>query len=144
VKTCSGAPTAEAAQQASDVRLVSDFTTGSCKLLAGTQVLLEQEYYSVGGGFIEWKGCTPPKKNPPKYPFATMKELRAHAEKNNLTIAKVILANETSIKPRISKTFRDTYNPSSKYLIHLMSVPQPTFLHSNAEEPPRFLPSFLL
>jgi L-serine dehydratase len=26
------------------------------------QVLLEQEYYSVGGGFIEWKGYTPPKK----------------------------------------------------------------------------------
>src|SRR5262249_16663489 len=45
-----------------------------CKLLAGDDVLLEQEYYSVGGGFIEWKGYTPPKKNAPKYPFATMKE----------------------------------------------------------------------
>jgi L-serine dehydratase len=63
-------------------------------------VFLEQEYYSVGGGFFEWKGYTPPKKNPPKYPFSTMKELRAHAEKNNLTIAKVIMANETSILNR--------------------------------------------
>jgi L-serine dehydratase len=71
--------------------------TMTVKLLAGNEVLLEQEYYSVGGGFIEWKGYTPPKKNPPKYPFATMKELRAHAEKNNLSIAKVMLANETSI-----------------------------------------------
>jgi L-serine dehydratase len=71
--------------------------TMTAKLFAGNQVLLEQEYYSVGGGFIEWKNYTPPKKNPPKYPYATMKELRAHAEKNNLTIAKVILANETSI-----------------------------------------------
>jgi L-serine dehydratase len=71
-----------------------------CKLMGGTQVLLEQEYYSVGGGFIEWKGYTPPKKNPPKYPFATMKELRAHAEKNNLSIAKVMLANEMSIAGR--------------------------------------------
>ena len=71
--------------------------TMTCKLMAGNQVLLEQEYYSVGGGFIEWKGYKPPKKNQPKYPFATMKELRQHAEKNNLTIAKVILANETSI-----------------------------------------------
>jgi L-serine dehydratase len=70
------------------------------KLLAGNDVLLEQEYYSVGGGFIEWKGYTPPKKNPPKYPFATMKELRAHAEKNNLTIAQVILANEMAIAGR--------------------------------------------
>jgi L-serine dehydratase len=71
--------------------------TMTCKLLAGDKVLLEQEYYSVGGGFIEWKGYEPPKKNPPKYPFATMKELRAHAENNKTTIAKVILANEMSI-----------------------------------------------
>ena len=39
------------------------------KLMAGDKVLLEQEYYSVGGGFIEWKGYQPPKKNPPKYPY---------------------------------------------------------------------------
>jgi len=74
--------------------------TMTCKLLAGKNVLLEQEYYSVGGGFIEWKGYTPPKKNPPKYPFSTMKELRAHAEKNNLTIAQVMLANEMAIPGR--------------------------------------------
>src|SRR5262247_2747729 len=74
--------------------------TMTVKLLAGNDVLLEQEYYSVGGGFIEWKGYTPPKKNPPKYPFRTMKELRAHADKNNLTIAQVMLANEMSIPGR--------------------------------------------
>jgi L-serine dehydratase len=71
--------------------------TMTCKLLAGNDVLLEQEYYSVGGGFIEWKGYTPPKKNAPKYPFATMKELRAHADDNKTTIAKIMMANETSI-----------------------------------------------
>lgn len=74
--------------------------TMTCKLLAGDKVLLEQEYYSVGGGFIEWKGYTPPKKNPPKYPFRTMKELRAHADNNKLTIAQVMLANEMSIAGR--------------------------------------------
>jgi L-serine dehydratase len=74
--------------------------TMTAKLMAGDKVLLEQEYYSVGGGFIEWKGYTPPKKNPPKYPFGTMKELRQHAEKNNLSIAQVILANEMSITGR--------------------------------------------
>src|SRR5215470_13537592 len=74
--------------------------TMTAKLLAGNDVLLEQEYYSVGGGFIEWKGYTRPKKNPPKYPFATMKELRAHAEKNNLSIAQIMLANEMSIPGR--------------------------------------------
>jgi L-serine dehydratase len=71
--------------------------TMTVKLLAGNDVVLEQEYYSVGGGFIEWKGYTPPKKNPPKYPFATMKELRTHADTNKTTIAKIILANEMSI-----------------------------------------------
>jgi L-serine dehydratase len=77
--------------------------TMTVKLMAGNEVLLEQEYYSVGGGFIEWKGYTPPKKNPPKYPFSTMKELRAHAEKNNLSIAQVILANEMSIAGRTAE-----------------------------------------
>ena len=71
--------------------------TMTAKLMAGNDVLLEQEYYSVGGGFIEWKGYTPPKKNPPKYPYSTMTELREHAEKNKLSIAQVILANEMAI-----------------------------------------------
>jgi len=71
--------------------------TMTVKLLAGNDVLLEQEYYSVGGGFIEWKGYTPPKKNAPKYPFATMKELRTHADNNKTTIGKIMLANEMSI-----------------------------------------------
>src|SRR5258706_3133540 len=74
--------------------------TMTVKLLAGNDVLLEQEYYSVGGGFIEWKGYTPPAKNPPKYPFRTMKELRSHADNNKTTIAKIMLANEMSITGR--------------------------------------------
>src|SRR5712671_6934220 len=74
--------------------------TMTAKLMAGDTVLFEQEYYSVGGGFIEWKGYTPPKKNQPKYPYATMKELRQHAETNKLTIAQVVLANEMAISGR--------------------------------------------
>lgn len=71
--------------------------TMTCKLLAGDKVLLEQEYYSVGGGFIEWKGYQPPKKGQPKYPYSTMAELQAHAEKNNLTLAEVVMANEVAV-----------------------------------------------
>ncbi len=74
--------------------------TMTVKLMGGNTVLLEQEYYSVGGGFIEWKGYTPPKKNPPKYPYGTMKELRQHAEQNNISIAEVVLANEMAIPDR--------------------------------------------
>ncbi|KRA83344.1 L-serine ammonia-lyase [Altererythrobacter sp. Root672] len=69
-------------------------------LLAGDKPLLEQEYYSVGGGFIEWKGYEPPKKNPPKYPYSTMAEALAHAERDNLTLAQLMMANETSISGR--------------------------------------------
>ena len=72
--------------------------TMTCKLVgAGDKVIHELEYYSPGGGFYEWKGYTPPKKGQPKYPYATMKELRQHAEKNNLSIAQVIMANELSV-----------------------------------------------
>ena len=71
--------------------------TMTCKLMGGDAVLLEQEYYSVGGGFIEWKGYTPPKKGQPKYPYSTMKELLAHADKNKLSIAQLALANEVAV-----------------------------------------------
>jgi L-serine dehydratase len=71
--------------------------TMTCKLMAGDKVLLEQEYYSVGGGFIEWKGYQPPKKGQPKYPYATMKELQAHAEKDKLSFAQVVMANEVAV-----------------------------------------------
>lgn len=71
--------------------------TMTCKLMAGDTVVHELEYYSPGGGFYEWKGYTPPKKGQPKYPYATMKELREHAEKNNLSIAQLMMANELSV-----------------------------------------------
>jgi L-serine dehydratase len=71
--------------------------TMACKLMAGDKVLYEQEYYSVGGGFIEWKGYEPPKKGAPQYPYATMKELRQHAERNNLSVADVVMANEVAV-----------------------------------------------
>jgi L-serine dehydratase len=71
--------------------------TMTCKLMGGSEVLLEQEYYSVGGGFIEWKGYAPPKKGAPKYPYATMKELQAHADKDGLTVAQVVMANEVAV-----------------------------------------------
>jgi L-serine dehydratase len=74
--------------------------TMTVRLMGGSTPILEQEYYSVGGGFIEWKGYKPPKKDAPKYPFATMKELRQHAEQNNMSIADIILANEMSIPGR--------------------------------------------
>ena len=74
--------------------------TMTCKLMAGDKVVYELEYYSPGGGFIEWKGYEPPKKGQPKYPYATMNELQAHAEKNKLSIAEVVMANEIAVSGR--------------------------------------------
>jgi L-serine dehydratase len=71
--------------------------TMTCKLMAGDKVLLEQEYYSVGGGFIEWKGYTPPKKGAPKYPYSTMAELLTHAEGAKISVAQLVMANEVAV-----------------------------------------------
>jgi L-serine dehydratase len=60
-------------------------------------VLHELEYYSVGGGFIEWKGYQPPQKGAPKYPYSTMQELQAHAERDRLSVAQVVMANEVAV-----------------------------------------------
>jgi L-serine deaminase len=48
----------------------------------------------VGGGFIEWKGYQPPKKGQPKYPYSTMVELLRHAQRDKLSVAQVVKANE--------------------------------------------------
>jgi L-serine dehydratase len=71
--------------------------TMTCKLMGGDAVLHELEYYSVGGGFIEWKGYQPPKKGQPKYPYSTMKGLLGHAERDKLSVAQVMMANEVAI-----------------------------------------------
>jgi L-serine dehydratase len=71
--------------------------TMTCRLMGGDTVLLEQEYYSVGGGFIEWKGYEPPKKGQPKFPYSTMKELQSHADQNKLSIAQLVMANEVAV-----------------------------------------------
>jgi L-serine dehydratase len=74
--------------------------TMTCKLMAGDKVLLEQEYYSVGGGFIEWKGYIAPPKHPPKYPYETMAEVLKHCKANNLSLAQLAMANEVAVSGR--------------------------------------------
>jgi len=71
--------------------------TMTCKLMAGDQVLLEQEYYSVGGGFIEWKGYQPPKKGQPTYPYSRMADVLEHAKQHKLSIAQIAMANEVAV-----------------------------------------------
>ena len=82
--------------------------TMTCKLMAGDQVIKELEYYSVGGGFIEWKGYEPPKKGQPKYPYATMKELalQAQAEAHDAAASRVRPSSPGGFPPGRGKVVR--------------------------------------
>lgn len=106
--------------------------TMTCKLLAGDTVLKELEYYSVGGGFIEWKGYEPPKKGQPKYPYSTMKELLAHATKNNLSVAQLVLANEVAVS---GKSEQDVLAFVDKINTAMVNI-----VKSGLEAPPSTLP----
>src|SRR5258708_4509871 len=91
--------------------------TMTCKLRGGDKPVHELEYYSVGGGFYEWKGYTPPKKGQPKYPYATMKELRGHAEDNKLSIAQVVMANEIAISGKTEEQINAFLDKISKAML---------------------------
>ena len=72
--------------------------TMTCKLMAGDKAIYEQEYYSARRRLLSSGRATRRRrKAQPKYPYATMKELRQHAENNKLSIAQVIMANEVAV-----------------------------------------------
>ncbi len=68
---------------------------------AAGKIILTQIYYSIGGGFIlldeEMQHQTHVEDKQP-YPFNTAAELLAHCEKNKLTIAELMLANESALR----------------------------------------------
>ncbi|MBP5244768.1 MAG: L-serine ammonia-lyase [Succinivibrio sp.] len=59
--------------------------------------LFEVEYYSVGGGFIQWKGWKEEERGKPVHPYGTMKELHKRLQETGLTMHELILENEMSI-----------------------------------------------
>jgi L-serine dehydratase len=64
-----------------------------------SEVIHEEEYYSVGGGFIQRKGeeDTPKIDKKPIYAYTTMTELKQHLKDQNLSLTDLLLANETAI-----------------------------------------------
>lgn len=66
-------------------------------LFAGEQILLEREYYSVGGGFLHWKGEQKAEHGTPVHLYSTMQELAQIIETKGLTLQQVILENELAI-----------------------------------------------
>jgi len=67
------------------------------KLTAGDQLLLEREYYSIGGGFIQCRGETEPERLLPPYPYRNMNDLRKIIRKSGLSLREVILQNEEAL-----------------------------------------------
>ena len=59
--------------------------------------LFEVEYYSVGGGFIQWKSWKEEERGKPVHPYGTMRELHQRLQETGLTIHELILENEMSI-----------------------------------------------
>ncbi|MDD2236740.1 MAG: L-serine ammonia-lyase [Kiritimatiellae bacterium] len=60
-------------------------------------VLSEREYYSVGGGFLQWDGYVAPERGDPVHPFTTMRELKKLMETKNLRLVELVIDNERAI-----------------------------------------------
>ena len=59
--------------------------------------LFSMEYYSIGGGFLQWKGWIEPKNVVPPHPYSNMTELKKQLKDKNLPLEKLLLQNEMAI-----------------------------------------------
>jgi L-serine dehydratase len=62
--------------------------------------LLQKIFYSIGGGFIIEENAPQTPEPVFPYPFSTAKELLELCEKNKMTIAELMLANECSLRSK--------------------------------------------
>jgi L-serine dehydratase len=116
--------------------------TMSVELLAGDQKLYEQEYYSVGGGFIEWKGYKPPDKGKPKYPYAHASELKKYLFDDKIPLHKLLMENEMAISGKSEKDINEFLDQVAEVMVRLVDtglkadsvLPGPIKLHSKAAD----------
>ena len=71
---------------------------------ANDNTLLDERYVSIGGGFIRALDSidtdeTVPENAPMPYPFATAAELLDACRRHGLTIAQLMMANESTLRP---------------------------------------------
>ena len=117
------------------------------KLLAGNETLYELEYYSVGGGFIEWKGYKPPDKGQPKYPFAYAKDLKKYLIDDKIPLPTLLLTNEMAISGRNEKEIWEFIDQVTEVMARGVDtglsvdsvLPGPIKLHSKAADMQRNL-----
>jgi L-serine dehydratase len=114
--------------------------TMTAKLLAGNESLYELEYYSVGGGFIEWKGYKPPDKGQPKYPFEHAGELKKYLIDDKIPLPQLLLANEMAISGKSEKDIWEFLDQVTEVMVRGVDtgltvesvLPGPIKLHSKA------------
>ena len=110
------------------------------KLLAGNETLYELEYYSVGGGFIEWKGYKPPDKGQPKYPYGHAKELSKYLIDDQIPLPKLLVTNEMAISGKSEKEIAEFLDQVAEVMIRGVNtglsadgvLPGPIQLHAKA------------
>jgi L-serine dehydratase len=61
------------------------------------QIVFEREYYSIGGGFIKYKGELESLKRKPMFYFTNMNELKKVAVETNKNIPEIVMENEIVI-----------------------------------------------
>jgi L-serine dehydratase len=71
---------------------------------ASGETLLDERYVSIGGGFIRALDSietdeTVPEHAPMPYPFSTGTELMEACRRHGLTIARIMMANESTLRP---------------------------------------------
>jgi len=111
-------------------------------LLAGNETLYQLEYYSVGGGFIEWKGYKPPDKGQPKYPYQHAQELKKYLIDDKIPLPRLLLENEMAISGKSEKDIREFLDQVSEVMVRGVDtglsvdsvLPGPIKLHSKAAE----------
>jgi L-serine dehydratase len=114
--------------------------TMTAKLLAGDQTIYELEYYSVGGGFIEWKGYEPPDKGQPKYPFDHARDLKKYLVDDKIPLPQLLLQNEMAISGKSEKDIWEFLDQVAEVMVRGVDtgltvesvLPGPIKLHSKA------------
>lgn len=114
--------------------------TMTAVLLAGNETLYELEYYSVGGGFIEWKGYKPPDKGQPKYPYQQARDLKKYLIDDKIPLPKLLLENEMAISGKSEKDISEFLDQVSEVMVRGVDtgltaesvLPGPIKLHSKA------------
>ena len=116
--------------------------TMTAVLLAGDETLYELEYYSVGGGFIEWKGYKPPDKGKPKYEYQHARELKKYLIDDQIPLGKLLLENEMAISGRSEKEIWEFLDQVAEVMVRGVDtglkvdsvLPGPIKLHSKAAQ----------